>query len=333
MDMSRLPRIRLTQLPTPLEELPRLTSTLRGPRLWIKRDDQTGLALGGNKARKLEFLLGDAQSQQADTLITLGAAQSNHCRQTAAAAACAGLNCELILNGQKPEIRNGNLLLDELLGARLHWIERSQRAVKSQEGLRRAGKRPYLVPVGGSNAVGAVGYVVAMIELAEQLKSLPAPIDYLVVASSSGGTQAGMVVGAKTTGFTGQILGVSIDRDLSDEMSYEEELVELANQTAKRIGENTRFAAKDINVVRGYMGGGYGVVGELERNAIRTLARAQGILLDPVYAGRAFGAMLDLIAKKRFKPTENVLFWHTGGTPALFACEELLNTAPGSKSD
>jgi D-cysteine desulfhydrase len=308
-----------------LEELPRLTSALGGPRLWIKRDDQTGLALGGNKARKLEFLLGDARAQQADTLITLGAAQSNHCRQTAAAAACAGLNCELILNGHAPETPTGNLLLDELLGAKLHWVERSQRAAKSQElteSLRRAGRRPYLIPVGGSNAVGTAGYAAAMLELAEQLKTRPISIDYLVVASSSGGTQAGMVVGAKAAGFTGQILGISIDRDLPDDGPYEEELAELANQTARRIGENSRFAAKDFNVVRGYMGGGYGVVGELERNAIRILAREQGILLDPVYAGRAFGAMLDLIAKKRFKPTDNVLFWHTGGTPALFAYEK-----------
>ena len=327
MNLTRLPRFRLAQLPTPLHELPRLTSALGGPRLWIKRDDQTGLALGGSKARKLEYLLGDAQSQQADTLVTLGAAQSNHCRQTAAAAACAGLRCELILNGKKPEVPNGNLLLDELLGATLHWIERSQRAAKSQElteALRGAGRRPYFVPVGGSNAVGAVGYVAAMFELVEQLKTLPTLPDYLVVASSSGGTQAGMVVGAKATGFTGQVLGISIDRDLPDDGPYEEELAELANQTARRIGESTVFAAGDFSVVRGYMGGGYGVAGDLERNAIRTLASREGILLDPVYAGRAFGAMLDLIAKGRFKSTDTVLFWHTGGTPALFAYEKVL---------
>jgi D-cysteine desulfhydrase family pyridoxal phosphate-dependent enzyme len=328
MNLEKLPRCRFAHLPTPVEELTSLSRTLGGPKLLIKRDDQTGLALGGNKTRKLEFILGDALDKNADTLITLGAAQSNHCRQTAAAAARMGLRCELLLNGKKPDLPNGNLFLNELFGAKIHWIDRSQRAAKAQElaeQLRKDGRHPYLIPVGGSNAVGAVGYVTAMIELFEQLKAKQLRVDHLVFGSSSGGTQAGMVVGARAAGFTGQLLGIGIDKDESDNGPYEQELADIANETATRIGLNAQFNPADFKVVRGYMGGGYGVVGQLEREAIRTLAQEEGILLDPVYAGRAFGAMLDLIRKKTFGENETVLFWHTGGAPALFSyVKELL---------
>src|SRR6267378_4035220 len=194
MRIDSLPRFPLAHLPTPLEELKTLSRQLAGPDILIKRDDQTGLALGGNKTRKLEFLVGQALEQGADTLITLGAVQSNHCRQTAAAAAKAGLRCELILNGKKPELPNGNLLLDELLGAKCHWIERSQFPVKLSElpeQLRAQGRKPYVIGIGGSNGVGATGYVLAMIELAGQLRTIQHRLDHIVFASSSGGTQAG----------------------------------------------------------------------------------------------------------------------------------------------
>ena len=213
-------RFPLAQLPTPIEELKSLSRELGGPELLIKRDDQTGLALGGNKTRKLEFLVGQALEQGADTLVTAGAAQSNHCRQTAAAAARAGLRCELLLNGTKPELPNGNLLLDELLGARIHWVQRSEREAKLSQipdQLRKQGGKPYVIPVGGSNGVGATGYVLAMMELAEQLNGMNRRVDHVVFASSSGGTQAGIVVGAKVTGFKGKLHGVSIDKDDSDE--------------------------------------------------------------------------------------------------------------------
>ncbi len=288
----------------------------------IKRDDQTGLALGGNKTRKLEFLVGQALAQGADTLITAGAAQSNHCRQTAAAAARAGLKCELILNGRKPEQPNGNLLLDELLGATGHWIERPQRQVKLKElpeQLRSAGRKPYVIGVGGSNGVGATGYVLAMQELGEQLRVGQQKVDHIVFGSSSGGTQAGMVLGAKITGFSGKLHGVGIDKDDRDRGPYEGELAQIANECAEYIGSDVRLTKSDFEVVYGYVGGGYGVVGDLEREAIRTAASYEGIILDPVYAGRAFGAMLDLIRKGAFKSGETVLFWHTGGAPALFA--------------
>jgi D-cysteine desulfhydrase len=322
MHLETLPRFPLAHLPTPLEALPRISCELGGPELFIKRDDQTGLSLGGNKARKLEFLVGQALAQGADTLVTAGGAQSNHCRQTAAAAAKAGLKCELILNGTKPDLANGNFLLDELLGATSHWITRPQRVATLKglpEQLRAQGRKPYVIPVGGSNGVGATGYVLAMLELAEQLRISKRSVDHIVFGTSSGGTQAGMVVGAKVAGLTAKLHGVGIDKDDRDLGPYEEELAQIANETAGYIGCETRFTKADFNVVYGYVGGGYGVVGDLEREAIRLAASREGIILDPVYAGRAFGALVDLIRKGVFKRGETVLFWHTGGAPALFA--------------
>jgi L-cysteate sulfo-lyase len=322
MRIESLARFPLAQLPTPIEELKSLSGELGGPELLIKRDDQTGLALGGNKTRKLEFLLGQALEQGADTLVTAGAAQSNHCRQTAAAAARAGLRCELLLNGTKLELPNGNLLLDELLGARIHWIQLSERVAKLRElpdQLRKEGRKPYAIPVGGSNGVGATGYVLAMIELVEQLDGINRRVDHVVFASSSGGTQAGVVVGAKVTGFDGKLHGVSVDKGDREDRPYEHELADIANETAKYIGFDGQFTARDFNVDYGYLGGGYGVASDLEREAIRLLGSREGILLDPVYTGRSMGALVDLIRKKAFQSDETVLFWHTGGAPALFA--------------
>jgi D-cysteine desulfhydrase len=322
MHIDQLPRFPLTQLPTPIERLPRLTRELGGPELLIKRDDQTGLALGGNKSRKLEFLVGDALKQGADTLVTAGAAQSNHCRQTAAAAAKAGLRCELVLNGQKPDLPQGNLLLDQLFGATEHWIDRPQRPAKLRElpeQLRAQGRKPYVIGVGGSNGIGATGYVVAMIELMEQLRGSGQRVDHILFGTSSGGTQAGIELGARITGYTGKLHGLSIDKNDPEHLEYETEVAQIASDCAKYIGSEVRLTKNDIHVVYGYKGEGYGVVGELERSAIRLMARCEGIVLDPVYAGRAFGALVDLIRKQVFKRGETALFWHTGGAPALFA--------------
>jgi len=322
MHIEKLPRFALAQLPTPIEKMPRLSRELGGPELLIKRDDQTGLALGGNKTRKLEFLVGDALKQGADTLVTAGAAQSNHCRQTAAAAAKAGLKCELILNGKKPDIPNGNLLLNHLFGANEHWIERPQRPAKLRElpeQLRAEGRKPYVIGVGGSNGVGATGYVVAMIELTEQLRINGQRVDHLLFGTSSGGTQAGIELGARITGFSGRLHGLSIDKNDPEHLEYEIEVAQIANECAEYIGSDVRLIKEDIHVVYGYKGEGYGIVGDLEREAIRLMARCEGIVLDPVYAGRAFGALVDLIRKGVFKRSETVLFWHTGGAPALFA--------------
>jgi L-cysteate sulfo-lyase len=267
-------------------------------------------------------------AQGCDTLVTLGGAQSNHCRQTAAAAAKAGLQCELILNGQPPETPTGNLLLNRLLGANEHWIERSQRASKLQSltnELIAQGRKPYPITVGGSNGIGATGYVVAMIELMEQLRATGRQVDHIVFGSSSGGTQAGLELGARVTGYAGKLHGLSIDKNEPEHREYETEVAQIARDSAKYVGSDVRLTKEDIQVVYGYRGEGYGVVGDLERTAIRQMARTEGILLDPVYAGRAFGALVDLIRRGEFERGESVLFWHTGGSPALFAYPDELN--------
>ncbi len=326
---THLPRYPLAFLPTPLHPLPRLAASLQlsaaGLQLWIKRDDQTGLAAGGNKTRKLEFLVADALAQGCDTLITTGAVQSNHCRQTAAAAAKAGLACALVLGGQPPAEPNGNLLLDLLFGAGLHWTTRENRLNRLREladELRAAGRRPYFITYGGSDPVGACGYALALAELREQTTALGIEPDLIVVPSSSGGTQAGLVAGAWALGWDVPILGISID---APEAELQEMVAGLASQTAARLGKPHTFAPADILVSADYLGGGYGVVGDLERQAIRLLARTEGILLDPVYTGRAFGGLMDLLQRpegfaKHFQAgPRTILFWHTGGSPALFA--------------
>jgi len=322
--IDSLERCPLAHLPTPVEEMKLLSAALGGPRLLVKRDDQTGLAFGGNKTRKLEFLMGDALAKGATTIVTAGAAQSNHCRQTVAAAARVGLECELVLGGEEPDRLNGNLLLDHLMGARVHWAPMEARVGRMREivlSLAEEGKRPYMIPYGGSNAVGAVGYVLAMIELVEQLQESDRVVDHVVFASSSGGTQAGLVVGARLAGFGGRLLGISIDKGERGPRPFEEELMELSNETASRTGLAHRFSPADFQVDYRYLGGGYGVVGDLERQAIKVVAWREGLLLDPVYTGRAMGALLAMIHQGAFSRDETVLFWHTGGAPALFAYE------------
>jgi len=321
---DHLPRLSMAHLPTPLVPLPRLTAQLDGPELWVKRDDQTGLATGGNKTRKLEFLVAEALAQGADTLVTCGAGQSNHARQTAAAAAKCGLACTLLLRGEEPPQATGNLLLDRLLGAEVVWSGAASPLEKMDEiveELRARGRRPYAIPYGGSNPLGASGYVAAMEELLDQCAAGGLAFDAIVFASSSGGTQAGMAVGARARGYASRLVGISVDLPAAP---LQRALAELSTATAEHLGLRLSFAPEEFHVEDGYLGGGYGVVGELEREAIRTLARAEGLLLDPVYTGRAFGGLLDMIRRQRFSPGQRVLFWHTGGIPALFARADLV---------
>lgn len=326
--LNDCPRYPLLQGITPLHPLPRLTAHLGGPRLFIKRDDLTGLACGGNKTRKLEFLVGAALATGADVLLTAGAAQSNHCRQTAAAAAQAGLGCHLALGGTPPASSNGNLLLDLLLGAELHWTGPERKGEQLQsiaEQLRQQGHHPCIIPYGGSNPIGACGYVAAMAELLEQLHSNTLAINHIVLASSSAGTQAGLSLGARSLDFKGEIHGIAIDKGEIGEPSLRELLPDLATATAEHLGMNTSLAETDFRLYDDYLGEGYGVLGQAEQEAIRLLARLEGIILDPVYTGRAMAGLIDLIRRGAFSTSENVLFWHTGGTPALFAyAEELL---------
>jgi D-cysteine desulfhydrase family pyridoxal phosphate-dependent enzyme len=311
-----VPRLRFAHLPTRVETLPRLSAALSGPRLLIKRDDQTGLTFGGNKTRKFEFLLAEARDHGAKTLITGGAIQSNHCRQTAAAAARLGFECVLVLTGDKSQRASGNLLLDQLFGAKVVYVaERKDRDNILQETFDRAtneGRKPYLVPYGGSNATGALGYAFAMKELIDQNVSA----DWIVFASSSGGTLAGLLLGQRIFGFNGKILGISVDES---EEWLKSEVSKLASATSEKLGGRIEFASADVLVNANFCGAGYGVVTEREREAIHMFASCEGLLLDPVYTGRAAAGMIDLIRTGFFKAHETVLFLHTGGQPALFA--------------
>jgi D-cysteine desulfhydrase family pyridoxal phosphate-dependent enzyme len=313
--MQKLSRVRMAHLPTAVEPLPRLSEALGGPTLLVKRDDQTGLAFGGNKTRKLEFLVADAQQNGARMLITAGAVQSNHCRQTAAAAARSGLDCRLVLAGEQPEQASGNLLLDHLLGAEITWAEADKREDVLQLTYREAveeGGKPYLIPYGGSNPTGAAAYAFALQEMLEQ-GFRP---DVILIASSSGGTQAGLLAGARIFGFEGRVLGISVDEKAE---VLKARIASLANQTAEIIEENIAFGTEDVWVDDNFLGGGYGVMGRAEEEAISLFAKTEGLLLDPVYTGRAAAGLISLIRDGYFPPGQTVLFWHTGGTPALFA--------------
>lgn len=311
-------RFPLAQLPTPIERLTRVEKALGLGPLWIKRDDQTGLALGGNKTRKLEFLIADALAHHADVILTAGAPQSNHCRQTAAAAVRAGLACELILGGTPPPDPNGNLLIDGMLGAKVHWTDRTRRLETMAEIAAErtgAGMRPYVIPYGGSNGVGAQGYVLAMKEAVVQMREMGIAPGTMIVASSSGGTQAGLTLGAKLYGYPGKVIGISIDKGERGPEKYEEELAVLANATAEVMKVPMRLTADDFHVDYRFLGAGYGVVGDVERTSLRLMAQQEGVLLDPVYTGRAFGAVME----REVERPGGVMFWHTGGAAALFA--------------
>jgi len=314
--MKEISRLKFAHLPTQIEELPRLSEKLGGPRILVKRDDQTGLAFGGNKTRKLEFLVAEARERGARMLISGGALQSNHCRQTAAAAARFGFECTLVLNGEIPEHPSANLLLDQLFGAEIVTIKdrayRDQVLRETYDKAVGAGKRPYLVTYGGSSATGALGYAFAMQEFMEQNVNA----DWIVFGTSSGGTHAGLVLGQRLFGYKGKVLGISIDEP---EEWLKTRVSALASDASEKLGERIDFARDDVLANEEYCKAGYGVLTDAEREAVRLFAKMEGLLLDPVYTGRAAAGMIDLIHKGFFKKDETVLFWHTGGQPALFA--------------
>ncbi|MBI5954323.1 MAG: D-cysteine desulfhydrase family protein [Chloroflexi bacterium] len=314
--MKAIARLNFAHLPTPIEELPRLAAALGGPRILVKRDDQTGLAFGGNKTRKLEFLVAEAREQGADMLISAGAIQSNHCRQTVAAAARFGFDCTLVLTGERPAQPSANFLLDQLFGAEIITVaDRKDRDRVLQETFDKAvaaGKKPYLVPYGGSSTTGAMGYTFAMEELMNQNMR----VDWIVFGTSSGGTHAGIVLGQRLFDFKGKALGISIDEPV-DQLKANVSV--LATRASEKLGEQIEFTGDDVLANDDYCQAGYGVFGEGEREAIKLFASNEGLLLDPVYTGRAAAGMIDLIRKGYFKKDETVLFWHTGGQPALFA--------------
>jgi D-cysteine desulfhydrase family pyridoxal phosphate-dependent enzyme len=314
--MNNIPRLYFAHLPTPIEELPRLTEHLNGPKVLVKRDDQTGLAFGGNKTRKLEFLVAEALEQGAKMLITGGALQSNHCRQTAAAAARFGLGCTLVLNGEMPDQPSANLFLDQLFGAEVVTIaDRALRDQTLQETYDKAvamGRKPYLMTYGGSSPTGALGYTFAMKEFMDQ----NVHADWIVFGTSSGGTHAGLVLGKRVFGYKGKVLGISIDEP---EEWLKTRGSKLASDASEKLGDRIDFAREDVLANEEYCKAGYGVLTDAERESVKLFAKLEGLLLDPVYTGRAAAGMIDLIRKEFFKKDETVLFWHTGGHPALFA--------------
>jgi D-cysteine desulfhydrase family pyridoxal phosphate-dependent enzyme len=307
------PREPLGFYPTPLHPLERLSAHLGGPRLWIKRDDLTGFALGGNKVRKLELFLGEARATGADVLLTAGGHQSNHARITAAAAARAGLDCVLVLSGGEPAAWRGNLALDRLFGAAVRFVatgpERRPALEAAAAELRAAGRRPLLIPIGGSTSLGALGYVEAAREAAGQLAAHGLRPAAIVHGSSSGGTQAGLVVGARLAGLAARVVGVSADETRADLTAM---VAAIAGPLAARLSVPAPPAGA-IEVLDDQVGAGYGIPTDASVEATRLFARLEGIPLDPTYGAKAAAGLVDLCRRGAFRRDETVLFWHTGG--------------------
>ena len=322
MNLSQFPRRRYTVGQTPLEFMPRLTAALGGPNLWIKRDDMLGLAAGGNKTRKLEFLVADALAQGADTLITCGAVQSNHCRLTIAAACKEGLPCHLVIEERVPGSYNidagGNNFLFQLMGVSSITVVPGGSDVMAEmeklaDDIRAKGGKPYIIPGGGSNAVGTLGYVACAEEIIAQAFDKALNIDYVVCTSGSGGTHAGLSVGFWGNNTKIPVIGINISRPNKTQVPV---IVKDAQATAALFGLD--FPQENIECVEGYVGAGYSLPTEAMLEAVRLVVRTEAILLDPVYTGKAFSGLIDLIRKGRFKKGENIVFVHTGGSPALY---------------
>ena len=323
MHLARFPRLRFAHLPTPLEPMENLSRLLDGPNIWVKRDDCTGLAGGGNKTRKLEFLMADAEQQGADTIITQGAVQSNHARQTAAIAAKLGYECYLLLENRTgsddPDfLANGNVLLDDIYNARLSdfpaGIDMNQEMLSLAEELRVAGKKPYIIPGGGSNRIGALGYVNAAYELVGQCNDQGLKVDHIVHATGSTGTQAGLVTGLTAIHSGIDLMGISVR---APKEAQEENVYRLACETAEFIGSSAALNRSDVVANSDYVGEGYGMPTDGMIEAVEMTARHESILLDPVYSGKAMAGLIDLVRQGFYRREENIVFIHTGGAQAL----------------
>ena len=336
--MKHPDKVNIGFFPTPVHKLETLSKKYTY-NLFIKRDDLTGLACGGNKTRKLEYLIADALDKGARTIVTEGAAQSNHVRQTMAAARKFGLEPHAILFKPEPEDYDGNILIDMFMGTKIHWVKRDElysERIKVMGVIRDChGQDPYFIPMGGSNEIGLWGYIDAIDELKTQLEMSGQKIDYIVFASSSGGTHAGMLIGKKLYYLQAQIIGIEIDKNMYPDKTVHDHIKTITQYATADFELPVSIDGEDIILIEEYNEAGYGVVTDLERNAIYTMARQEGILLDPVYTGRAFGALLNLMDKKYFPEGSNILFWHTGGQPALFAYRDRLFTRhiPGKDNE
>ncbi|NQZ79526.1 MAG: D-cysteine desulfhydrase [Colwellia sp.] len=328
IEFESFPRITISHTPTPLEKAPRLSDDL-GCNVYIKRDDCTGLAGGGNKTRKLEYLLADAKVQGADTLVTIGGLQSNHARQTAAAAAKFGFNCELILQDvigtpEKDYKTNGNILLDHLFGAKIHRLSADEDceiyAATLMNQLQCEGKTPYLIPIGGSNEIGSLGYIRCANELLGQIKAQDIHIDQIILATGSAGTQAGLLAGLIAAKSHISVLGINVSRPAQEQT----ELVEsLLKNILRSLNLDQNLANGRVFTNGSYYGEGYGVATKEMVAAVKKCAELEGLLLDPVYSGKAMAGFIDLCQTKHIKASSNQVFLHTGGSVGLFAYREV----------
>lgn len=320
MYLARFPRVELATLTTALQPLPRLTAALGGKvEIWIKRDDNTGLAVGGNKARKLEFLVADALNRGCDTLITTGGPQSNHCRMTAAAAAKAGLDCHLVFSSEQFPLTQGNLLLDDLLGAVPHFcpdVENISREMsRIADDLAEQGHQAYQIPVGGSTAIGALGYLAATRELLQQADSHKLQFEAFVHATGSGGTQAGLLAGTLLHRLPTTVWGVSVSRPAADLSAW---VVQLVREIHELLGLCPP-AAVAAEIDDSFIGPGYGLPTAESQAALRLFAQTEGLIIDPVYTAKAAAGLIAAVRQGRWPQGSRILFWHTGGSPALFA--------------
>ncbi len=331
MNLSNYPRVLLAHLPTPLEHLPNLSRAIGGPNFYVKRDDCSGLGFGGNKVRKLEFLMADALSQNASTIVTMGTLQSNHPPLTAAAACKLGLKCELILEHRvaiddEEYHRSANVFMDRIYGAGIRLVSGGEDSFGVMESVanevRQLGEIPYVIPRGGSTPVGALGYVECAREILDQAKHENLTFDYIVHATGSGGTQAGLLVGLRAVQCDTPVIGIGVN---DSKPVKTKRVLDLARETSAYLGIPGIVSSDDVIANCDYVGAGYGVTTPDMRAALLQVARLEGLLLDPVYSGKGMAGMIDLTIKGFFADARNVLFIHTGGTPALFAYRNQLN--------
>jgi L-cysteate sulfo-lyase len=324
MKLGSLRRAKLANLPTPIQELPNLTKKLGGPKIWVKRDDLTGLAFGGNKARKLEYLMGDVLSKGCDYVVTHAGFHSNWCTQAASACKKLGIGIVLVKNaprdGWEPADWDGNHLLHKLMGAEVYVArpENVKAVVDEQmERLRRGGHKPYYMPVGGSVVLGAVSYINAVLEIMYQSQQMGVHFDYIIHCTGSGGTQAGLVIGAKALNSGSKIISIADDSSPAEEhIAKARPIIEEARSV---LSLEVDITDEDLKVYNEFGGGGYGFISKEKIEAVKTFAETEGVFIDPVYTAPAAATMIDWVKRGKFKEGENILFLHTGGSVALFA--------------